>query len=147
MTDVNNVLVGMSIIGQSFSDIQAMTSVITGVHDEKIKLALHYKFFGALPVKTDDLDHQQIVSALEKLKNMHRHTIQGIFKQAEAEDKQATEAERAARMKALNTPHAMGTTAEIAAKFGLSKAEIRRRKADGTLDQLVHGNAIIGTLQ
>jgi hypothetical protein len=30
----------------------------------------------------------------------------------------------------------MGTVAEIAAKYGISKSEVRRRKADGTLHQL-----------
>lgn len=36
--------------------------------------------------------------------------------------------------KQRNQPHAAGTVAEIAAKYGLSKSEVRRMKREGTLD-------------
>ena len=39
-----------------------------------------------------------------------------------------------------NQPHAAGTVAEIAAKLGVSKSEVRRMKREGTLDAKLNNN-------
>lgn len=48
------------------------------------------------------------------------------------------EAEKLTKVQELNQqrnqPHAAGTVAEIAAKYGLSKSEVRKMKREGTLD-------------
>jgi DNA invertase Pin-like site-specific DNA recombinase len=41
-----------------------------------------------------------------------------------------------ATLRKTNQPHEMGTVSEIAIKYGISKSEVRRMKANGTLESL-----------
>lgn len=47
------------------------------------------------------------------------------------------ESDRKERMAMLSKTHAAGTTAEIAAMLNISKAQVRKFKADGTLDGMI----------
>jgi len=40
-------------------------------------------------------------------------------------------------------PSEFGTVAELMAKLGLSKSEVRRRKADGTIEQLLKDKGLL----
>jgi DNA invertase Pin-like site-specific DNA recombinase len=91
------------------------------------------------PATEADLETPEVLAGLERIKNHFRGVVQEIFRTADEADRQADQArhqEMLNQMRKNQQPHEMGTVAEIAAKYGISKSEVRRRKADGTLEAL-----------
>ena len=80
----------------------------------------------------EDLETPEVLQMLNRLKSTCRSDINALFEAADKQDK----ADLIEKLKETNKPHEMGTVSEIAEKFGISKSEVRRRKADGTLHEL-----------
>jgi DNA-directed RNA polymerase specialized sigma subunit len=91
-----------------------------------------------LPQTEEDIASPDVRSALDQAKTFVRWQIQEIFRRAEQDDaeekKQHLEQVRT-ELAQRNRPSTAGTVAEIAAKYGISKSEVRRLRADGTLEE------------
>lgn len=118
-------------------------SIIDGSYDKELRCLCVYKRFGH--VNNEEMNHPSIDLDLRILKDFFRSRIQNLFNQAVMEERRELEQQQArlkielkaeidAHFRANQAPHAQGTVAELAAKFGVSKSEIRRMKAAGTLD-------------
>jgi hypothetical protein len=133
---------GMCLIGSFVSEpeknISAMPFLLAGDMDDQIYRGFYLTEYGTnKPYQPND---PKITLHVERLKSLVRGFVQGVFDAAARED----ERERMAKMENLraelaqsNKPHVLGTVAEIAAKFNISKSEVRRRKAEGTLEELL----------
>lgn len=121
-----------------------MAFILTGHYDYELKCALYFQHHRKAPSSDADLGDETVIVMLERLKNFIRSIVQGIFDAAARQDQMEQEENRKAllhRLRESNKPHEMGTVAEIAAKYGISKSEVRRRKADGTLHELQKSTA------
>lgn len=139
----SKVLSGMSVMGSIMSPaesedafaakIQTMTNILTGLHDEILLCALVSSFTKNVPSSLDEVNsNPEALAGLGRLKDMIRRDIQMIMDKGAAEDKNNL----LMKMKETNKPHPMGTVNEIAAKLNISKSEVRRLKANGSLDGL-----------
>lgn len=130
-------MTGLAVLGDAMRlSPNAVAAVITGRLDTELKCALYMRQSLSYPEVEADIDHPEVLAALERLKEMLRAPIRRAF-ELEAERIQLEkQEERLARFRSANQPHEMGTVAEIAAKYGITKAEVRRRKAAGTLHEL-----------
>jgi len=126
------VLRGMSLIADN--RIDTVTLIVTGHYDLPLKCALYQVGLktGVAPASVADLDIPQVLAGLERIKNHYRELIRRIFDEAEQLDREAL----LNNMRKTNQPHEMGTVGEIAIKYGISKSEVRRMKANGTLESL-----------
>ena len=140
MSYASKVLTGLAAI--SATEIETITLVTCGHFDEQIKFALVNARRGASSFDeptAEELNDQMVLLGLERIKNHHRAVIQEIFRMAERHHEQVAEAERQKlldQMRANQKPHEMGTVAEIATKYNISKSEVRRMKQAGTLETL-----------
>ena len=133
-------ITGASLIGSLYSNpaenITIIPSVLAGELDENLS---HGFYCMESQIRDCDVDPQVIKYAVEAVKSHLRQFIQNIFTNAAREDDEKRNAHvQDIRVQLANSskPHEMGTVAEIAAKYNISKSEVRRRKADGTLPTL-----------
>lgn len=136
-------MVGMSVIGGALqTDPDAgtlMAFILLGKYDHELKCAHYFQHYGKEPANDAELEDPTVVVMLDRTKRFFRSIVQGIFDEAARQDQLEQEEKRKALLQQLresNKPHEMGTVAEIAAKYGISKSEVRRRKAEGTLHEL-----------
>lgn len=67
-----------------------------------------------------------------------KQTSQRIIEVQEQQRKSVSDALKH-KFRTMNKPSEHGTVAEIAARYGISKSEVRKRRAAGTLDELING--------
>lgn len=127
---ITKAMLGLAIVGES--SVQTATLVLTGHYDLELKCAFFFTFMKKSAQTEAELEIPEVLLPLERLKNLYRSDIQAIFDHAAKLDREAL----LKQLKDSNKPHEMGTVAEIAAKYGISKSEVRRRKTDGTLHEL-----------
>jgi Fic family protein len=141
-------LQGLAVIGTS--DFEIVPFILLGHYDHVLKCAAWSTKNTTPPATEADLDTPEIVELVERIKQSFRKVVEDLFRGAALDDEQQARQERRERqnkarqelvalqnsMKATNKPHEMGTVAEIAEKYGISKSEVRRRKAEGTLHEL-----------
>jgi len=130
----DQVLVGMSVLGRLYSndpDEQADTIalVLTGKYDEALE---------AVFVHTHG-DNGKGMGA--ELKEQYRKHLQiAISNEADRlTEKQQQEA--CEQFMGNHEPHALGTVAELAEKYGVSKAAIRMHKREDTLEEFINERA------
>jgi hypothetical protein len=118
------------------SEVQTMAMILAGNHDKEIKAAFAILETGSAHPTEEQMDLPIVLEKLHFLKARCRHWIQGVFDaaaQQEEKEKQQQHKAILADVQSHNKPHPLGTVDELAKKFGVSKSEIRRRKAEGTL--------------
>lgn len=135
-----DVMNGLSIFGAAMQlePPQIFPGFLSGDYDSKVSVALFFRLKSRLPETAADLQLPEVLDALERAKAVLRMKIGYIFRQAEreaADEKQAQLEQVRVELAARNKPSITGTVAEISEKFGISKSEIRRRRADGTLEE------------
>lgn len=140
------VMLGLSVLQACLSgNVQEMANTLTGMNDDCLLAAMlsTARSRASSPEEAAKLtlESYEVSYPLTRLKDM----IRDAFRAAIAKGSAAEEAHRKAAHEALlaelkmrNRPSAMGTVAELAAKYGVSKSEIRRHKAAGTLEQALH---------
>lgn len=120
---------------------EAMVSIITGQVDYQLRCASLFQSTGKIQVEEHELTSPEIDMLVGRIKDHMKSILNGIFDGAAREEQrvrqQALESLQL-RLRDSNRPSEHGTVAEIAARLGISKSEVRRRKADGTLDQLIN---------
>jgi hypothetical protein len=131
MQDFNSkVLQGLMVI--STTDFEIIPFILTGRYDECLKCALFSVNYRRAPANVEELESAAVLMGLERIKDRFRKLVQEIFDLAAEQDRQ----ELMASLRKTNQPHEMGTVAEIAAKYNISKSEVRRMKQAGTLESL-----------
>jgi len=123
-------MIGLAAIGSS--SMENVAFILVGRYDLELKCAFYVSYMKKNAEKIEDIEIPEVLESLECLKNLYRRDIKAIFDQAAELDK----VDLIARLKESNKPHEMGTVSEVAAKYGISKSEVRRRKLDGTLSLL-----------
>jgi hypothetical protein len=142
--------IGMALLGEMLGPTadragDAMVAILTDRNQREIMAMCFYQSHRRVPNEGEDFMVDPVaVDAYERLKNFTRGVVQNIFDEAERQDRaEALQQQRQAmetlqiRLRTSNAPHPEGTVAELAARFNVSKSEIRRRKADGTLNELL----------
>ena len=122
---------GMALIGTS--DFRHLPFILDGTHEVAIKSAFYFVATGRRPMIKTDLNEDAVCRAYDAFLNTLRSGIERIFTAAAAEQRR----EILAELKTHNLPHPEGTVAELAVKYGVSKSEIRRQKAAGTLAEFL----------
>lgn len=141
MNSASKIMTGLSIIADCIDlrNPSKIGFVLGGSIDDEILAAMYFCHHKTYPEKDEHKTCPIANNGLEGVKNHIRLTIEGLFRaetQYNQQMRQAALEQLRADLKKSHQPHAQGTVAEIAAKFGISKSEVRRRKADGTLDAL-----------
>lgn len=133
---LTNAMVGLAMVGNSIgfteSSMRAKASIVTNQSDFVLKCAFYWQTKQTAAKTLEDLETPEVLQMLNRMKAMCRSDINALFEAADRQDK----ADLVAKLKETNKPHEMGTVSEIATKYGISKSEVRRRKADGTLHEL-----------
>lgn len=138
------ILNGLSIVGSIVNPIDPTAfgfhsvKLLNDEYDRYIKAIGLHQMTGKIFEKDEELETPELLKYVERVKQMVRNMIQGLFEQ-EANDfkQQQKHALEALKQKLLqsNKPHQQGTVDQIAKKLNTSKSEVRRLKAEGKLDQ------------
>lgn len=138
------VFFGLDLLGRVFDkDPQvaghAMSSVLMGQFATELRTVSYWQLKGQIPTSTDDLQQPEVEDHYQRMVGVVRGLVQGVFEEAARQDeikRMNALQELKAKILQSNKPHEMGTVAELAAKYGKSKSEIRRLKAAGLLHTL-----------
>lgn len=150
MSNAEQILNGMLLIGEVMpvllgksndaKAVQIMTMVLMGRHDQLLLATFFFRDTRRYATE-EDLKSPVATVPLDRLKSLIRAFIQGVFdaeSAAEEERKRQALQKLVNEQRAHNQPHPEGTVDQLAAKYGVSKSEIRRRKAAGTLGELLN---------
>jgi hypothetical protein len=121
----------------SDTDPQTLAFILVGKYEEELKCAMHMGAFKKIATSPEDLEKPEVLSMYSRLVEGIRSYIQGIITQELKMMKQEQMESVKRELAQSNKPHALGTVAEISTKYGISKSEVRRMKADGTLEAWV----------
>lgn len=132
MSEVNHshVMTGMIVLGKLYSpdpDEQANTIAMTlmGKYDEELQAAFTYT-------------HGESGEGMaEQLKEQFRRTLQKAINDEATRLEQEKQQEACEQFMGNQEPHALGTTAELAERYSVSKKQIRKMKQDGTLQEFI----------
>lgn len=111
--------------------------LIAGAFDEDIKCAIHFHETGEYPTVDTDLSGKP-EAFLESIKEGFREMVAESIKAEEERLEKAHKAsEAASNFAAMHESHTLGTVAEIAEKYGISKKKVRKLKKEGRLEEYV----------
>lgn len=117
----------------------AMAMILVGQYDFELKCAFYFQQLRKSAETEAELEQPEVLRVLEQVKRDIRAVVQAIINAAAREDELQANQKKAAvvaKIADAEKPHELGTVAEIAAKYGISKSEVRRMKAAGTLHTL-----------
>jgi hypothetical protein len=143
MSEVSRVLLGLSVIKSVvapgiFDDFTIISQVAAGQYKEDILLAFKNTVGSVQPMPAGGVLTTE--EAYDRVVRIAKNNIQEVFRLAELEDRQEQE-QKVAAMKAelatRNQVSEFGSVAEIAAKYNISKSEVRRLKAAGELQAFI----------
>lgn len=107
-----------------------IAEVLMGKHDDAIRCAVFMVRHQRVATSDAELALSEVTEGLDQIKSACRQAFQASMDDAEGI---LRERERQAFQAARHAPSETGTTAEIAARLGISKAEVRKRRAAGML--------------
>lgn len=141
MTFLTKVFTGLSLTADclDFRRPEVVAFALVGKFDDELLAASYYVAHHREPVGDEYKTDPRAVYGVESIKGHIRDVINHVFREADREEQMARDvafSRLKEDLKKSNQPHARGTVAEIAAQLNISKSEVRRRKADGTLDKL-----------
>lgn len=140
MSYASMAMVGLNLIGNA--TIESATFTITGLYDKELSVTCFNILRKELPTSDEDLDYPDVKAAVERIKDQFRREIQGLFDLADKQEAAEAKEAKDKIMKDLHSPSTFGTVAEISAKYGVSKSDVRKHKAAGTLEQLINMNQV-----
>jgi len=135
---MKEIFLGLAIFGDSVNlrDPTTAALMLTGRYDDTLLKTFFWVSHKREPINEEYRTNAECMRMLEAAKDRIRSDIQYVFRMAEAEEREskgrAFEALRG-QLRTSNRPHDLGTVAEIAAKYNISKSEVRRRKAAGAV--------------
>ena len=119
-------IVGLAILDQFNGDPFAhYPEILSGKYDEDI--LAYFRFVDSS--KTDEA----LNAALSSLKTMIRNSVQKGIDAAYQKYEEDIKQKAISNFKAMSKVSEQGTTAEIAARLGVSKSEVRRMKREGLI--------------
>lgn len=137
---VSNTMLGLALVNKIVGDDGGITEaakiwprVLSDELEQLMRLALYMSEFKRVALTVEDLQNEKTSVAYQRLKSWIRDQICTILDQAEAQDQAAKRQQVLTELAKTNQPSEHGTVAEIAQRLGISKSEVRRRKANGTL--------------
>lgn len=140
---MSNIFIGLNIIADCIDlrkpDIVAF--VLTGHYDDILLETFYFTSSRKISKNGEHNQDETAKSCLNNLKDRIRNTIEFVFREADLLDQQKRALAHQQLVHELaqsNKPHDLGTVAEIAARYNISKSEVRRRKADGTLEDYLN---------
>lgn len=116
-------------------------AIISGKVDEDLRAFFALKQFGfaEAPAKQDSDEVSQMLSKIKLFcQTVINQAIQSEGKTSRVNPEQAKAAKEAYAK--MYQPSSVGTVAEISSKYGLSKSQIRKMRADGTLETFLNSN-------
>lgn len=133
---MKDIFLGLAIFGDSIGlrDPQTAAMMLVGRHDETLLKTFFWVTHKRDPINEEHRTNKECISMLAIAKERVRDDIQYVFRMAEAEEKEAQgKAFEHLRnqLRTSNRPLELGTVNEIAARYGISKSEVRRRKNAG----------------
>ena len=123
--------------------------ILMGMCDDELRCFSWLRIHKDAPPSREALEGDQEVSEqVELIKSNIRNMIQAAINGAAGEEKKKTFAEisrkaaeekklREERMKKLHSQPIQGTVSEISEKYGISKSEVRRLRAQGGLEAFI----------
>ena len=137
---IERVLNGFAIIGAALTDRAVLAQILSNKHEYLIKYSMYYQITQSLPadeelttISTKEVNHNYNRFLLYL--RMHVNNVVKELNILECNDKKAAAREHSEKLKQQSAVHALGTVAEICAKYNLSKGQVRKMKTDGTLDE------------
>lgn len=133
-----------------FGDMKHWPQILMRNMDFEFACFAYREVFGQSPTNTAQLFNPKVCEHMQlMLKNMRAH-LQGLFDTLSEKPELAPRpvrehkpyvppmhhSDEAHAFRDMSKPSEFGTIAEICAKYGISKSEARRRKAEGTLHEL-----------
>ena len=137
MENINagTVLASLAKLSLVFKDLAVTAELIQVERNEfQDNLAAHafLQDTGRFPQTKEELE-LGYVTVNRMQENVRRH-IEAQLSDYEKKQEVQKKRDLVAKHKEAQKPHSLGTVAEIAARYNISKSEVRRRKADGTLE-------------
>ena len=131
MNDPKTIAVGMMILADLYSsdeDVQANTiaSVLMGKRDTELEAAFRFTHGEA----GKDM--------VEQLKEQYRNVLQQAINQETTRLEQERQQEACEKFMGNHEASPLGTIAELAEEFNMSKKQIRRLKSQGRLEEFVN---------
>lgn len=134
-------IIGSMIVGGPGKAGEAVVGVLTGQYDEELKAMVFHRLSSQFPSEVD-MNLPEVLAGVENIKAQLRREVQMLFELAakeEQDDHRRKVDGILEELKVSHRPDPMGTVAEIAAKYNVSKSEVRRLKAAGQLSTLIKG--------
>lgn len=130
----------------TLGDHKTFPDILLNRFDHQLALVCHFVEMKKVAESEHDLQTPEIQALVQQYKDNLRVLLQRAVDELAHEHDRISKADTARIRRELlkavhdsNKPHHLGTVAELAAKYGVSKSEIRRRKRDGTLNELIEG--------
>jgi hypothetical protein len=151
-SNTSKALAGLALFGQVLSGSSkeaaaASVAILKETHKDWLMAAFYTQTHGKVPPpEVDYMNDPQTVWMYGLAVNQVRSFIQGVLDEAATiswRKKQEDLRLLQERPRHSNDKHPAGSVAEIAAKLGCSKNEVRRWKADGVLDQKLRDAGVI----
>lgn len=132
-------ILGNAAVIDSKQAAEIATFILLGHYDRELSYFLNWRKTGQYGTSEVEVI-KNAAEELERVKGYIRFQINGIIRDAEHADQ--VNRERAfksmiADMKDSSKPHPLGTVAQLATRFNISKSEVRRMRTAGTLDQFI----------
>lgn len=136
------IFAGLSIVADciDFRNPNIIPMVLTGYFDDQLLYSFFWVSHHKYPTspeeyKTDERSNYALNSLKEIIRNKLEHFLWQLEREEELK-KQANLEQIRSELRKSSKPHDMGTVAEIAQKYNISKSEVRRRKVEGSLYEL-----------
>jgi hypothetical protein len=133
---MKDIFLGLAIFGSSIGlrDPSTAAMMLTGRYDETLLKTFFWVTYKREPINEEHRTNAECIQMLKIAKERVRNDIQYVFRMAEAEEQESRGKafdELRNQLRTSNRPHGLGTVAEIATRYGISKSEVRRRKSAG----------------
>ena len=138
---------GLALHGAAIIDEGNPTDLIDvslGIHDKPVSVFLYFGHYKKYPDSVEQaLSDDAVQTTLQAFKNDIMMVVQNVVNKGVKEEariergRKIKEAKK--RVRELSAQNAAGSVSELSAKYGVSKSEIRRMRAAGTLDDYIKG--------
>lgn len=110
-----------------------MASLLSDQLEEDLRFAFHMAVLKRVALNEEDLQHASVTELYVHTKATAREKCEAIIHRVESQNAMARRQQVLAELTKHNQPSEQGTVAQIAQRLGISKSEVRRRRADGLL--------------
>lgn len=137
---------GMYILGAGANVVDEESATIApfillGKYDKELKYFFYWRETKQYPQSEEQVNTPAVLRTLENAKSYIRWQIQSIIDRENdqiVKERKQQFGQMVADMKDSSKPHPLGTVAQLATRFNISKSEVRRMRTAGTLDQFLN---------